>query len=78
MAYVYTCLDSRQRSFYETIHLKLNGFGWERKKSETKWEYWQAMNRVAWFGNDGLWIRRGRLKVRLQTCRILDKKNHLY
>jgi len=28
MAYVYICLDSRQRSFYETIYLKLNGFGW--------------------------------------------------
>lgn len=54
MAYVHTCLDSRQRSFYETIHLKLNGFGWVQKKSETKWEYWQAMNRVARFGNDGL------------------------
>lgn len=53
MAYVYTCLGSRQLPFYETIYLKLNGFGWVQKKSETKWEYWQAMNRVARFVNDG-------------------------
>ena len=38
MAYVYTCLDRRQLYFYETIYLKLNGFGWVQKKSETKWE----------------------------------------
>ena len=36
MAYVDTCLDSRQLSFYETIYLKLNGFGWVQEKSETK------------------------------------------